>query len=87
MAMNSPLQGTAADIMKIAMVNIYRRLKEEKLESKMILQVHDEILIEAKKEEEEIIKKILEEEMKGAAYLKVSLEIDVHSGTDWYEAK
>ena len=86
-AMNSPLQGTAADIMESAMVNIYRRLKEEKLESKMILQVHDEILIEAKKEEEEIIKKILEEEMKGAAYLKVSLEIDVHSGTDWYEAK
>ena len=86
-AMNSPLQGTAADIMKIAMVNIYRRLKKENLESKMILQVHDEILIEAKKEEEEIIKKILEEEMKGAACLKVSLEIDVHSGANWYEAK
>lgn len=86
-AMNSPLQGTAADIMKIAMVNIYRRLKQEQLDSKMILQVHDEILIETKKEEEETVRKILEEEMKGAAGLKVSLEIDVHTGSDWYEAK
>ena len=86
-AMNSPLQGTAADIMKIAMIGVYRRIKEEKLESRMILQVHDEILIETKEEELEQIKKILEEEMKGAANLKVALEIDVHSGSNWYEAK
>ena len=86
-AMNSPLQGTAADIMKIAMIGVYRRLKEEHLESKMILQVHDEILIETKKEEIERVKQILEEEMKGAAKLRVSLEIDVHHGTNWYEAK
>ncbi len=86
-AMNSPLQGTAADIMKIAMIRVFERIEKEKLKSRMILQVHDEILIEAAKEEEEIIKKILEEEMKGAAGLAVTLEVDIHSGTDWYEAK
>lgn len=86
-AMNSPLQGTAADIMKIAMIRVFERIEREKLKSRMILQVHDEILIEAAKEEEEIIKNILEEEMKGAANLAVTLETDIHSGTDWYEAK
>ena len=86
-AMNSPLQGTAADIMKIAMIRVFERMEKEQLKSRMILQVHDEILIEAAKEEEDIIKKILEEEMKGAASLAVTLEIDIHSGTDWYEAK
>ena len=86
-AMNSPLQGTAADIMKIAMIRVFERMERENLKSKMILQVHDEILIEAAKEEEEIIKRILEEEMKGAAGLAVTLEVDIHSGTDWYEAK
>ena len=86
-AMNSPLQGTAADIMKIAMIRVFERMERENLKSRMILQVHDEILIEAAKEEEEIIKTILEEEMKGAAGLSVTLEVDIHSGTDWYEAK
>ena len=86
-AMNSPLQGTAADIMKIAMIRVFERMEREKLKSRMILQVHDEILIEASLDEEEKVKKILEEEMKGAANLAVVLEIDVHSGTDWYEAK
>ena len=86
-AMNSPLQGTAADIMKIAMIRVFERMEREQLKSKMILQVHDEILIEASLDEEEKVKKILEEEMKGAANLAVVLEIDVHSGTDWYEAK
>ena len=86
-AMNSPLQGTAADIMKIAMIRVFERMEKEKLKSKMILQVHDEILIDAAKEEEEQIIRILEEEMKGAASLAVTLEVDVHSGTDWYEAK
>ena len=86
-AMNSPLQGTAADIMKIAMIRVFERMEKEQLKSRMILQVHDEILIEAAKEEEESIKKILEEEMKGAASLAVTLETDIHSGTDWYEAK
>ena len=86
-AMNSPLQGTAADIMKIAMIRVFERMEQEQLKSRMILQVHDEILIEAALDEEEMVKKILEEEMKGAADLDVVLEIDVHSGTDWYEAK
>ena len=86
-AMNSPLQGTAADIMKIAMIRVYERMEKENLKSKMILQVHDEILIEAAKEEEAQVRKILEEEMKGAASLAVTLEVDIHSGTDWYEAK
>ena len=86
-AMNSPLQGTAADIMKIAMIRVFERMEKEQLKSKMILQVHDEILIEAAKEEVETVIKILEEEMKGAADLAVTLEVDIHSGTDWYEAK
>ena len=86
-AMNSPLQGTAADIMKIAMICVFERMEREQLKSKMILQVHDEILIEAAKDEVEIVTKILEEEMKGAAGLAVTLEVDTHSGTDWYEAK
>ena len=86
-AMNSPLQGTAADIMKIAMIGVYDRIRKENLESRMLLQVHDEILMEVKKEELDIIKQILEEEMKGAADLLVALEIDVHEGSNWYEAK
>ena len=84
-AMNSPLQGTAADIMKIAMIRVDRRLRGMK--SRMILQVHDELLIETAPEELEIVKKILQEEMSGAADLLVKLEIDVHDGENWYEAK
>ena len=86
-AMNSPLQGTAADIMKIAMIRVFDRMRSENLKSKMLLQVHDEILIETAEEEKENVQRILEEEMKGAANLAVTLEIDIHSGTDWYEAK
>lgn len=86
-AMNSPIQGTAADIIKIAMIRVYKRLKEEGLESKLILQVHDELLIETKIEEKEKVAVILAEEMKGAADLAVSLEIDLHTGNNWYEAK
>lgn len=86
-AMNAPIQGTAADIIKIAMIRVHDRLAEEGLKSKLILQVHDELLIEAKKEEIEAVKKILEEEMKKAANLSVELEIDMHTGSNWYEAK
>ena len=86
-AMNSPIQGTAADIIKIAMIRVYRRLQEEKLTSRLILQVHDELLIEAAQEEADRVAVILEEEMKAAAKLAVTLEVDLHSGTDWYEAK
>ncbi len=86
-AMNSPIQGTAADIIKIAMIRVHNRLKEEGLASKLILQVHDELLIETKEEEKERVAVILAEEMKGAADLAVSLEIDLHTGENWYEAK
>ena len=86
-AMNSPIQGTAADIIKIAMNRVQKRLEEEKLQSRLILQVHDELLIETKKEEIEQVRQILEEEMKAAAHLEVSLEVDVHTGQNWYEAK
>lgn len=86
-AMNSPIQGTAADIIKIAMNRVHRRLKEGGFASSLILQVHDELLIEVKTEELEAVKAILAEEMVGAASLRVKLEIDMHIGTDWYEAK
>lgn len=86
-AMNSPIQGSAADIIKIAMNRVHRRLTEGGFESSLILQVHDELLIEAKVEELDAVKAILAEEMVGAANLSVKLEIDMHTGTDWYEAK
>ena len=85
--MNSPIQGTAADIIKIAMNRVYKRLKEEGLRSRLVLQVHDELLIETYKEELEQVSVILEEEMKGAANLSVELEVDMHQGNNWYEAK
>lgn len=86
-AMNSPIQGTAADIIKIAMLNVWRALKEQQLKSKLILQVHDELLIETYREEEAQVKKILEDNMRSAADLAVTLEIDLHTGDNWYEAK
>ena len=86
-AMNSPIQGTAADIIKIAMVRVHDRLKEEGLASRLILQVHDELLIEAKEEEADRVEEILRQEMQQAAELKVPLEIDLHRGANWYEAK
>ncbi len=86
-AMNSPVQGAAADIIKIAMVRVAKRLEEEQLKSRLLLQVHDELLIETAIEEEAQVAGILEEEMKGAAKLAVPLEIDMHTGENWYEAK
>lgn len=86
-AMNSPIQGTAADIIKIAMIRVHDRLIKEGLKSRLILQVHDELLIETALEEEDKVAKILEEEMHQAAKLSVTLEIDSHTGKDWYEAK
>lgn len=86
-AMNSPIQGTAADIIKIAMIRVHDRLKDEGLKSKLILQVHDELLIEAYEEEADRVEQILQEEMEQAADLRVSLEIDMHRGMSWYEAK
>ena len=86
-AMNSPIQGTAADIIKIAMIGVDRRLKEEGLKSRLVLQVHDELLIEAEQTEVETVKEILRQEMEQAASLDVPLEIDMHTGDNWYEAK
>lgn len=86
-AMNSPIQGTAADIIKIAMIRVWRALRERGLKSKLILQVHDELVIETLLEEEEQVRQILSENMKAAADLAVTLEIDLHTGENWYEAK
>ena len=86
-AMNSPIQGTAADIIKIAMNRVHDRLLAEGLKSRLILTVHDELLVETAVEEEQEVRKILAEEMHGAAQLSVMLEIDVHAGSDWYQAK
>ena len=85
-AMNSPIQGTAADIIKIAMIRVKQRLEREQLKSKLILQVHDELLIEAAADEEEYVKTLLAEEMRHAADLAVTLEVDVKSGRNWFEA-
>ncbi|MBO5155382.1 MAG: DNA polymerase I [Eubacterium sp.] len=86
-AMNSPIQGTAADIIKIAMIRVHDRLAEEGLASKLILQVHDELLVETAESEQERVAAILSEEMQHAAHLEVALEVDMHSGHNWYEAK
>ncbi len=85
-AMNSPIQGTAADIIKIAMVNVHDRLLKEGLKSKLLLQVHDELLLETVESEREQVEKVLAEEMEGAASLSVSLEIDMNSGKNWADA-
>ena len=86
-AMNSPIQGTAADIMKIAMIGVNRRLKEAQMKSRLVLQVHDELLIEAHRDEVEQVKEILAYEMEHAASLLVPLDVDMHVGDNWYEAK
>ncbi len=86
-AMNSPIQGTAADIMKIAMIRVHKALKEAGLRSKLILQVHDELLIETYLEEKEQVCAILADNMRAAAQLAVTLEVDLHTGANWYEAK
>lgn len=86
-AMNSPIQGTAADIIKIAMNKVNKKLKEANMRSRLILQVHDELLVETHKDEVEEVKKILTREMQQAAILKVPLETDVKVGSNWYEAK
>jgi len=86
-AMNAPIQGTAADIIKIAMIGVHRRLKERQMKSRLVLQVHDELLIEAYQPELEEVKSILKEEMEQAVSLDVPLDVDMHTGENWYEAK
>ena len=87
MAMNTPIQGTSADIIKIAMVKVAKRLKEEGLKAKLILQVHDELIVEAPLEEADKAAEILGEEMRNAAQLSVPLKVDVNKGENWYVAK
>ena len=81
------MQGTAADIIKIAMVKVYRRLKDENMKTRLIMQVHDELLVEAPENEREKAQLILKEEMENACKMKVKLTADVSYGEDWYEAK
>ena len=86
-AMNTPVQGTAADLIKIAMINVYNRLKSEKLNAKLILQVHDELILESDAECADRAAEILKEEMQGVYDMKVPLAVDVHQGHSWYDAK
>jgi DNA polymerase-1 len=86
-AMNSPIQGTAADIIKIAMIRVDRALKKQGLKSRIVLQVHDELLIETHMEELDQVKNLLVEEMKQAAKLAVPLEVDANVGESWFDAK
>lgn len=86
-AMNTPIQGTAADIMKIAMINVDRELEKRNLKSKIVLQIHDELLLEVLEEEKEEVKKILKESMENACKLKVPLKVDMCEAKNWYDAK
>ena len=86
-AMNTPIQGTAADIMKIAMINVYKELKKRGLEAKIILQVHDEIMIEAPENEKEEVKEIMKKEMESAIQLKIPLVAEISEAKNWYDCK
>ncbi len=86
-AMNAPIQGSAADIIKIAMINVYKKLEENNLKSKLILQVHDELIVEAIDSEIEIVKKIVKDEMENAVCLDVNLDVDLNIGDSWYDTK
>ena len=86
-AMNTPIQGSAADIIKLAMINMSERLKQEGLKTRMLLQVHDELIFEAPPEELEILKKIVPEEMENAISLNVPLKVDYNFGPTWFDAK
>ena len=83
--MNAPIQGSAADIMKIAMIRTHERLKKEKLDARIVMQVHDELIIEARDADVPFIKQILKEEMEGSASLSIPLTVDVSSGKNWLE--
>lgn len=86
-AMNAPIQGSAADIIKVSMVNVYNKLKENEMKSKLILQVHDELIVEAVDEELELAEKIVREEMENAQSMDVKLDVDLNTGNSWYETK
>ena len=86
-ALNTPIQGTAADIIKLAMVRVHNRLEKEKLKARLILQVHDELIVEAPLDEEETVKKLLKEEMENTVRFAVPIIADTASGRSWYDAK
>ena len=85
--MNTPIQGTAADIIKIAMVRVHRELERSGLDAKLILQVHDELIVEASEQDAAAAGELLKREMEGAVQLKVPLTVDVGRGRSWYDAK
>ncbi|MBS6506585.1 MAG: DNA polymerase I [Paraclostridium bifermentans] len=87
LAMNAPIQGSAADIIKIAMVNVYKKLEERDLKSKLVLQVHDELIIECIEDEVEEVSKIVKDEMEHAVSMDVNLDVDLNTGDSWYETK
>ena len=84
-AMNAPIQGSAADIMKIAMIKTYERLKRENLDARIVMQVHDELIVEARDDQVEAVKKIIREEMESSAKLSIPLTVDVSTGKNWLE--
>ena len=86
-AMNTPIQGTAADIMKMAMIETAKNLKENNLKAKIVLQIHDELLIEAPEEEKDIVKNILKESMENIYKLRVKLNVEIEEGKSWYDTK
>ena len=86
-ALNTPIQGTAADIIKLAMVNVHKRLKTENLQAKLILQIHDELIVECPESEADIVKKILTEEMENVVMYSVPLDVDANVGKSWSDAK
>ena len=85
--MNSPIQGSAADIIKIAMIRVYNALREQGLRSKLILQIHDELIIHTLEEEKVAVEKLLVDMMEGAVEMKVRLKADLNEGGNWYELK
>ena len=85
--MNTPIQGTAADIMKIAMIKVYNELNKRNLKSKIVLQIHDELLIETELDEKEEVYQILRESMENAVQLRVPLKVEIEEGKSWYQAK
>ena len=87
LAMNAPIQGSAADIIKLAMVNVFNKLKEKSLKSEIILQVHDELILNVKKDELEEVKALVKEEMENVLNMSVELEVDTNIGNTWYDVK
>ena len=85
-ALNAPIQGTAADIMKIAMINVHERLESEKLKTRILLQIHDELILEVAPGEEERAREILEQEMSGAVELLVPMDVQAGTGNSWHAA-